>query len=81
MTTLRTQRGGVPPKQIDGAETCANGHRWTNETTRWRWRDRSGRPGHGYAGWERDCLLCKKIARWREGSGLRSQSWLPGATK
>ena len=53
MTTLRTQRGGVPPKQIDGAETCANGHRWTNETTRswgfcartWGARSRGGMTG------------------------------------
>lgn len=82
MVTLRTlRRPEQEPKIIKGNPTCANGHLWRPETTRWRYRNRSERAEHGYTGWERDCLTCREVARGRTGSGLRSQSWLPGATK
>lgn len=59
MTTKKTIIGGPPPVEINGSATCGNGHEWRHETTRWRWRDRTDRPKHGWAGWERDCLVCK----------------------
>lgn len=43
-----------------GRETCANGHPWTPENTRWRKRGRGGR--HGNAP-ERDCLACLEVSR------------------
>lgn len=43
-------------------ETCANGHPWKPETTRWRRRNRGGR--HGTAP-ERDCLVCKDKSEGR----------------
>lgn len=81
MSTLRTQIGGEPPKVIDGCGTCANGHEWTAKTTRWRYRERLNRGRHSWTGWERDCLVCKAVGRGRSGSGLRSQTWLAGATE
>lgn len=82
MTTLKTLIAPVtPPKQIKGKETCKNGHPWTKETTRWRYRERPNRGKHSWTGWERDCLVCHQVSAGRSGSGLRSQSWLPGATE
>ncbi len=63
MPTTQTIRGGTPPVTITGCDTCANGHPWRAETTRWRYRDRSARTdGHAGSGWERDCLVCKDMA-------------------
>ena len=84
MTTKETiRRPKNPPKEIKGGrEYCANGHKWEANTTRWRLRDRTNRADKkGSIGWERDCLVCKEIAQGRKGSGLKTQSWLPGATK
>ena len=84
MTTKQTmRRPAQPPKEIiGGKETCANGHKWESNTTRWRLRDRTGRKDKkGSIGWERDCLVCREVAKGRQGSGLRSQSWIPGGTK
>jgi hypothetical protein len=64
-----------------GKSTCSNGHPWQNATTRWRWRDRSHRKGHGSIGWERDCLVCKQVSAGTGGTGLRTTTWLKGATK
>lgn len=71
MTTLKTiRRAQTPPKDIQGKLECANGHVWCAETTRWRFRDRSDRPGHPYSGWERDCLECR---RKNSATGVRNQ--------
>lgn len=81
MSTLKTLTNVEPPTIIVGSDTCGNGHKWTAKSTRWRWRDRTSRKdGHGWAGWERDCLICKRVSKGRSGSGLRSQSWVPGGT-
>lgn len=40
-------------------ETCAHGHEWRPETT--RWRQRRNRKGHS-AAVERDCLVCKAVS-------------------
>jgi len=86
MTTLKTLIGAdFPPVTLASPKpTCGNGHPWTRETTRWRLRDRSYR-ADGKGGtephWERDCLVCKANAKGREGSGLRTRSWIPGGTK
>ena len=59
MTTTKTFRGVTPePHRIDGADECGNHHPWRPE----RFRVRMDRPGHGSAGWERDCLVCKEMA-------------------
>ncbi|XCB29556.1 hypothetical protein RQN30_10185 [Arcanobacterium hippocoleae] len=47
------------PVTIEGKPCCANGHPWQSRTTRWRYRVRGGRHG---SGWERDCLVCKRMA-------------------
>ena len=63
MSTIETlRRPQEPPKLINGNTHCSNGHMWTAETTRWRYRVRPDRPGHSYSGWERDCLVCKDMA-------------------
>lgn len=86
MSTLRTlRRPDTAPIEISGRDECANGHAWEGETTRWRLRHRpdrwvAGKLRRARTGWERDCLLCKEHAKGRSGSGLRSQSWMPGAT-
>lgn len=68
MTRLKT--GTVSPK-AQQRPTCANGHPWRPETTRWRERRRDGRTTR-----ERDCLVCKRESdhnrrsqRRRERSG------------
>ena len=63
-----------------GKPTCKNGHIWESNTTRWRFRDRSDRKGHASNGWERDCLTCKEVSRGTTNTGMRTKSWLPGAT-
>lgn len=58
--TTRTLRAANPePHAIAGRPTCANGHIWKAETTRWRYRVRDTRHG---TGWERDCLVCKAVS-------------------
>ena len=82
MSTLITLIGpDKDPITINGKPTCGNGHAWKPQTTRWRFRDRMNRKGHESYGWERDCLVCKSVSQGRGGSGLRTQTWLAGATK
>lgn len=59
--TRETQRRATPePHRIASTRpTCANGHPWRAETTRWRYRVREARHG---SGWERDCLVCKAVS-------------------
>jgi len=38
-------------------ETCANGHKWTVATTRWRIRIDKGETSP-----TRDCLVCKRVS-------------------
>lgn len=55
----RTETGEVTTRPYSYRVTCANGHVWTAETTRWRRRARGGRHGKSV---ERDCLICKDAA-------------------
>ncbi|GAA2182456.1 hypothetical protein GCM10009785_21830 [Brooklawnia cerclae] len=62
--TAETLRRADPePHRVSReSDCCANGHRWTPDTTRWRFRARGGRHG---SGWERDCLVCKAVSEGR----------------
>lgn len=69
MGTIQTIRGGEPPVMLTrkGRPACANGHPWRTDTTRWRLRQRPERVAAGRviaasSGWERDCLICKKVS-------------------
>lgn len=58
----RVSDGTIRLQPFKSRETCANGHPWTPETTRWRTR---GDRGKHTAAVERDCLLCKRESEAR----------------
>lgn len=47
-------------------ETCANGHKWAPQTTRWRVRRDKGETTP-----TRDCLVCKRVSEGRRRERLR----------
>ena len=51
-----------------GRPTCANGHPWKPETTRWR---RRGYRGEHTTEIERDCLVCKRVSEGKRRERLR----------
>lgn len=57
---MRVETGRVTRLPYAARETCANGHRWTPATTRWRIRrDKCERRP------TRDCLVCKAVSEGR----------------
>lgn len=52
---MRVDTGAVARKPWADRETCANGHPWTRENTRWRIRRDKGESTP-----TRDCLACKR---------------------
>lgn len=53
----RVDTGRVLRKPYADRERCANGHRWTPASTRWRIRRDKGE-----ATPTRDCLICKRVS-------------------
>lgn len=52
---MRVDDGTVKRQPWAARETCANGHPWTRENTRWRIRRDKGESTP-----TRDCLTCKR---------------------
>lgn len=59
---MRVEQGKVTREPWASRATCANGHDWTPETTRWRIRRDKGESSP-----TRDCLLCRWEFRRRQG--------------
>lgn len=55
----RVPEGRIRTEPFASRPTCANGHPWRLETTRWR---RRGERGRQTAEIERDCLVCKAVS-------------------
>lgn len=53
----RVDTGLVTRMPYAARDACANGHRWTAATTRWRIRRDKGETTP-----TRDCLICKRVS-------------------
>lgn len=54
---VRVEAGKVQVEPYASRLSCANGHRWTPESTRWRVRRDKGESSP-----TRDCLVCKAVS-------------------
>lgn len=62
---MRVETGRILNPRYAARPTCANGHPWTTENTRWRIR---ADKGETYP--TRDCLACKRVS---EGKRRRTR--------
>jgi hypothetical protein len=62
----RVDSGRVTRLPFSERETCANGHRWTPQSTRWRIRTDKGETQP-----TRDCLICKRVSEGKRRERLR----------
>jgi hypothetical protein len=58
----------MSPAETPEADTCSNGHPWTDQTTRWRTRIRDGHTSR-----ERDCLRCKRTSENKRRQARRAE--------
>lgn len=62
----RVDGGRVSRMPFADRETCANGHKWTPRSTRWRIRRDKGESSP-----TRDCLTCKRVSEGKRRERLR----------
>lgn len=62
----RVEAGKVTRLPWADRDTCANGHKWTVASTRWRIRTDKGETSP-----TRDCLICKRVSEGKRRERLR----------